>query len=172
VLDEGEIPPHGRRTAYRELAGLRAVLRALDQLRPSVALSGEGLLSPAAVCDLLEAVAAFRASAGHPGLQPGFVATVVPNLSALLLHPLPLALFRSLTRTQRAELAREWAGGRAGVLARLDAVRAGLERPRRTDPWVNLSRWATGVFAARPEVLLVAATALVGLVAAVRTAAR
>lgn len=172
ALDEGEIPPHGRRAAYRELAGLRAALRAFDQLRPSVALPGEGLLTPAAVCDLLEAVAEFRAVATQRELSRGFVQTVAPNLSAVLLHPLPLAVFRSLTRPQRLDLAREWAGGRAGVVARMEAIRAGLDRPRRADPAADLRRWGAGVFAARPEVLLFAVTAVVGLVAMVRTAVR
>lgn len=172
VLDEGEIPPHGRRAAYRELAGLRAMLRAFDQLRASVALPGEGLLSPAAVCDLLEAISTFRTASMHPGLEPAFVRTVAPNLSTLLFQPLPLAMFRSLTRTQRTAFAREWAGGRAGVQARMEALRSGLERPRRADPFADLGRWGRRVFAAQPELLLIAATVLVALVATVRAVAR
>ena len=123
ALDAGEVPPHARRAAYRELAGLREVLRAFDQLKPSVALPGEGLLTPAAVCDLLEGIAAFRAAATHPGLGKSFVRTIAPGLTAVLTNPLPLAVFRSLVRPQRLYLAREWAGGRAGLLARLEHVR-------------------------------------------------
>ena len=172
ALDDGEIPPHARRPAYRELAGLRAVVRAFDQLRPSVALPGEGLLTPAAVCELLEATAAFRSAATHPGLNRGFVRRLAPGLTAVLGNPLPLAVFRSLTRPQRLELAREWAGGRAGLHARIDAVRAGLTRPHRGDPAGDIRRRLAGILADSPELALVAATALIGLVAVARTAGR
>ncbi len=164
------VPPHARRATYRELAGLRALRRALDTLKPSVALPGEGLRSPAAVCDLLDAITEFRHAAGHRGLGQGFARTLAPGLSAVLSHSLPLAVFRSLTRPQRLNLAREWASGRAGLVARLDALRADLGRPASSPP--VLRRLVAGMLADYPEFLPLAATALVGLVAVVRTAAR
>ena len=170
ALHLAAVPPQARRATYRELAGLRALRRAFDKLKPSVALPGEGLLSPAAVCDLLDAITEFRHAATHRGLGKGFVRTLTPGLSAVLFHPLPLALFRSLTRPQRLGLAREWASGRAGLVARLDALRAELDRPFSSPN--AFRRRAAGMLADYPEFLPLAATALVGVVAVVRMAVR
>jgi hypothetical protein len=164
------VAARARRQAYRELAGLRAVLRALDRLRPSVALPGEALLGPAAVCDLLEAVDAVRSAGRHPGLPRRFTRGTLPKLSAVVRSRRPLAVIRSLSRPQRLDLAREWAEGRAGVVARRAAVRDGLAagRPVRR-PAVGPA--LLGRLLGRPERLLGATTGLIGLVAVARALA-
>src|SRR5262245_7142340 len=62
--------PENRRAAYRELAGLRNLLRAWDGLRSTVADPSAGLTTPGEVFEFLEGVQAVRAATVHPGLDP------------------------------------------------------------------------------------------------------
>ncbi|MFO0851192.1 MAG: hypothetical protein U0871_21940 [Gemmataceae bacterium] len=158
----------GRRAAYRELAGLRALLRAWDALRTTTAVPSASLATPADVCDFLEAVAQFRDAARHPGLDPGYVRDTAPVLGAVLFQPLPLATLRSLTLTQRRALAKDWATGKVRLLARTAGVREAVGRAGRPAGLGRDGGWH--VLARYPEWALVAATG--GVMLAVLVAGR
>jgi hypothetical protein len=149
-----------RRKAYRELAGLRSLLRAWDQLRPSVADPSAGLDGPGAVFEFLEAVQEARKAIAHSGLNPILVGETAPLVSALVRQPLPLAVFRSLVPAQRQKLARDWAAARTGYVARTASLRAALKRsaPSRT-PLTTVGLVRT--IARSPEWGLLVATGLI-----------
>jgi hypothetical protein len=155
----------GRRAAYRELAGLRSLLRAWDKLRPSAADPSAPLASPADVCEFLEAVTLFRQAARHPGVTARFVRESAPSLAALMSQPLPLAVFRSLTVSQRRVLARDWATGRGRLLSRAAGVRAAVGRAGRPAGLGRDGGWH--ILVRHPEWMLGVATGLVLLTAVV-----
>lgn len=158
----------GRRAAYRELAGLRALLRAWDALRTTTAVPSASLATPADVCDYLEAVAQFRDAVRHPGLDPDYVRDVAPVLGSVLFQPLPLATLRSLTLTQRRALAKDWATGRVRLLARAAGVREAVGRAGRPAGLGRDGGWH--VLARHPEWALVVVTG--GVMLAVLVAGR
>ncbi|HET6572544.1 MAG TPA: hypothetical protein VFG68_03000 [Fimbriiglobus sp.] len=129
--------PEDRRAAYRELAGLRSLLRAWDRLRSTVADPSAGLMTPGDVFDFLEGVQAVRDAAIHPGLDPGLVRDSAPAVAAIVVQPLPLAVFRSLVLAQRQALAHDWATARARFVARSAAVRSGLAHTTSARPAVT-----------------------------------
>jgi hypothetical protein len=129
--------PEDRRAAYRELAGLRNLLRAWDRLRSTLADPSAGLTTPGEVFEFLEGVQAVRSASIHPGLDPGLVRDAAPAVSAVVRQPLPLAVFRSLVLAQRLALARDWAASRAWFVARSASVRSGLARTASTRPTVT-----------------------------------
>ncbi len=135
--DPVDVPPiplgvgrEGRRLAYRELAGLRAVAAAWEALKPVAADPGEAFATPSAVCSLLEATAQFRAALAHPGVDRAELMRFAPRLVAVFGHPQALAVARSLTRPQRQAVAREWAVGRKHLAAWRSAVRKALHVSR------------------------------------------
>jgi hypothetical protein len=163
--------PEDRRAAYRELAGLRGLLRAWDRLRSTLADPSAGLSTPGEVFEFLEGVQAVRAAAIHPGLDPGAVRDFAPTVAAVVRVPLPLAVFRSLVPAQRQALARDWAAGRSKVVTRSAALRLGVARAIPTRPTVTAAG-LVHTMTRNPEWGLIAASGLVLAAMAVRLATR
>ncbi len=160
-----------RRQAYRELAGLRGMLRAWDKLRSSLADPTAGLATGGEVFEFLDGVQAVRAAAVHPGLDPAAVREVAPRVAAVLWHPLPLAVVRSLVPPQRRAVARDWASGRARFAAEYTALRDRLARSAPARPPLTAAGFLRTI-ARNPEWGLVLATGVVLGAAVVRLAVR
>jgi hypothetical protein len=147
--------PLDRRLAYKELVALRRLIRTWDRLRPTLAVPGEPFLSPVKVLLLLDAADEFRTSALGP-----FPEHVGNRVAAILLHPLPMGLVRTLVPSQRLAVAKDWALTAAELRHRYDTIRYGLRRsvPRRgMNRWVRSSRrWLRS----NPEWLLFVAVLL------------
>ena len=119
-----------RRPRYAELAALRGLTRAWDALRTAFADPSHPATSPVEVRDLLAALTQFRAAIAHPAFDGREWPAVAPRVFAVAGHAQGLALWRSLTYSQRQSLARDWAIGRATWQARTDSVRVSLARSR------------------------------------------
>jgi hypothetical protein len=161
-----------RRRAYRELAGLRQLLRAWDRLRPTVADPSERLLTPGRVYMYLDGVTAVRSAAEHPGLEDHPLRRLAPLLAGVLLYPLPLAVFRDLTPSQRLAVARDWAMARALLEARIDALRVSLRRSAPQPGAGPLVAHTISFVGRNPEWVIVAATLALAAVAGVCAAGR
>lgn len=166
-----EVPPpppglgrEARREFYRELAALRALVRALDAARPTAADPGEPLTSLVAATRAAEAVGQLRAALLRDGLPPDATANG-PCLVAICRAPQPVGVLRSLTPDQRGRVAREWAATRAWAAGRQDSLRAAL-RARPRFPIIAPRPRAAGL----PARAVVALTILAGLVALARFA--
>jgi hypothetical protein len=148
-----------RRLAYRQLAGLRSVRRALDRLRPYFGNRNEPAAMAGGVFGLVESTLALRAALRHPGLPSAGLDAFSPTVAGIACEPLVLAVFRSLGTQQRAALAREWAAGRGWVEASLTSLRTALRnRPVRR----RKSAGGPGqAIRSRPEWLLFLLTILV-----------
>ncbi len=160
-----------RRAAYRELAGLRALVRAWEQLRSSFGTPTATLPSAAEVFDILEGIVHVRDAAAHPGLRVTVVQDAAPRLAAILRQPLAVGVFRSLTPAQRHVLAKEWVKAHSLFTGRAVRLREALRRSRPRRPLLT----GVGLEAAlgnNPEWVLVLAMAAVFTVAAVRLALR
>jgi len=160
-----------RRAAYRELAGLRALVRAWEQLRPSFGTLTEPLPSAAEVFDILEGIVRVRDAAAHPGLSVTVVQDAAPRLAAILRQPLAVGVFRSLTPAQRHALAKEWTKAHSLFTGKAVRLREALRKSRPRRSWLT----ASGLEAAlgtNPEWVLVVAMAAVFTVAAVRLVLR
>jgi len=163
--------PEDRRAAYRELAGLRGLIRAWDQLRATLADPSATLATPGEVFELLEGIRVVRSAAIHPGLDPGTVRDVSPVIASLIRQPLPLAVFRSMVPSQRVTLAREWAEARVKFAARAVALRKGVMQAVPTRPTVT----AAGIVHTMiriPEWGLIVASGVVLAAAVVRLVTR
>jgi hypothetical protein len=160
-----------RRAAYRELAGLRNLLRAWDRLRPTLADPSVGLATPGEVFEFLEGVRAVRDAAIHPGLDPGLVRETAPSVAAVIRQPLPLAVFRSLVPAQRQALARDWAAARARFVTRSAALRLGVARAIPARPAVTWAGLLHSI-ARNPEWGLLAASGLVLVAVVIRLVTR
>lgn len=163
--------PEHRRAAYRELAGLRNLLRAWDRLRSTFADPSAGLMTAGEVFEFLEGVQAVRAATVHPGLDPGLVRDTAPAVAAVVRQPLPLAVFRSLVPAQRLALARDWAAARSWIVGRSASVRSGLARATSSRPSVTAAGLLHSI-ARNPEWGLVAASGLILAAVAVRLMTR
>jgi hypothetical protein len=160
-----------RRAAYRELAGLRALVRAWGRLRSSFGTPAEPLASAAEVFDLLEGIAHVRDATAHPGLRVTVVLDAAPRTAAILRQPLAVAVFRSLTPAQRQALAREWARAHSLFTGQAVRLREGLIRSRPRRPLVTRFGLESAL-ARNPEWMLAAAMLAVFVVAAVRVVLR
>jgi hypothetical protein len=163
--------PEDRRAAYRELAGLRNLLRAWDRLRPTLADPSAGLATPGEVFEFLEGVCAVRDAAIHPGLDPGLVRETAPLVVAVIRQPLPLAVFRSLVPAQRQALARDWAAARSRFVTRSAALRLGVARAIPARPAVTWAGLLHSI-ARNPEWGLLVASGLVLMAVAIRLVTR
>jgi hypothetical protein len=163
--------PEDRRAAYRELAGLRNLLRAWDRLRPTLADPSAGLATPGEVFEFLEGVCAVRDAAIHHGLDPGTVRDTAPAVAAVIRQPLPLAVFRSLVPAQRQALARDWAAARARFVTRSAALRLGVARAIPARPAVTWAGLLHSI-ARNPEWGLLAASGLVLVAVVIRLVTR
>lgn len=162
----------GRRLAYRELAGLRAVAAAWEALKPVAADPGEPFATPSAVCTLLEAAGRFRDALAHPGVDRAELTRLAPRLVAVFGHPQALAVARCLTRPQRQAVAREWAVGRRHLAAWRAAVRNTMRASRPGGTIGPIAGRLARIVAANPEWVLVLVGALGFAVAAGRLVRR
>lgn len=168
VAPEVVAAPADRRQAYRELAALRNLRRAWDGVRLSLGVAGQGFRTPAEVCDFFEAVPRIRAALRHPHLPPLDPQSPGRAVRAVVGHPLPLGVVRSLIPTQRQSLAWDWAAGEAALRQRSAAIRRGLALRRPPVP-VRKRLAATRAWAGRnPEWLLAVASVGVVVAAVVR----
>lgn len=160
-----------RRAAYRQLAGLRALTRAWDRLRPFFADPSETVPTAGHVLDFLEAADAARTAVAHPGLPRAFAADAAPRTVAVASQPLALSVFRSLTPSQRLSLAKDWATSRAWFDAYTNGLRTAV---RRSAAGQNRDRFqgAFRVLGANPEWMLAAAAVAVFVLAGVRVLLR
>lgn len=155
----------GRRLFYRELAALRALVRALDAARATAADPAEPVVSPLAVTAFAEAAIAIGVSLARPGL-PDEARQTCEVLSAICRTGHPAGVLRSLTDSQRGRVAREWAAARGWALGRQQSVRAALRaRPAFA---IIAPRGCRG--AATPGRLLAGVAILAGVVAVARVA--
>lgn len=170
-----EAPPPGlvgptrtaRRAVYRELAGLRALVRAWDKLASSFGTPAETLPSAAEVFDLLDGVAQVRDAAAHPGLRVTVVQEAAPRVAAILRQPLVVAVVRSLTPAQRQALAKEWAKAHSLFTGRAVRLREALRKSRPRRPLVTVAG-LEATLANNPEWVLVIAMLAVFAAAGVR----
>lgn len=163
--------PADRRVVYRQLVGLRAAVRAWDRLRPFFADPSESVPTAGHVLDFLEATTDARAALRHPGLAAMPVAGVAPRTVAVASQPLALAVFRSLTPSQRLSLAKDWAMSRSWLDAYTVALRTAARRSaagRQRGPGGKLVR----LLGANPEWMLAVAAAAVFFLAGVRVILR
>lgn len=160
-----------RRAAYRELAGLRALVRAWEQLRSSFGTPTATLPSAAEVFDILEGIAHVRDAAAHPGLRVTVVQDAAPRLAAILRQPLAVGVFRSLTSAQRHTVARDWVKAHSLFTGRAVRLRQALRKSRPRRPLLT-GKGLEAVLGNNPEWVLVLAMAAVFTVAVVRLALR
>ncbi|OWK47126.1 hypothetical protein [Fimbriiglobus ruber] len=161
-----------RRAAYRELAALRELLRAWDLLRPFFAYPSEALLTAGHVFEFLEGTTRLRTAWRNRELPPELASDVAPRVAAVVRQPLALAVFRSLTPSQRLTLAEEWATARAMIEADRVALRYGVAAAAQQAKPSDLSPRIAVWFGRNPEWLLGVATALALCLAALRQAMR
>jgi len=156
-----------RRAAYRRLAGLRALIRAWDRLRPFFADPSESLPTAGHVLDFLEAAETARRAIAHSGLPRSFAAAAAPRTFAVVSQPLALAVFRSLTPPQRFSLAKDWATSRAWLDAYTNGLRAAVRRSAANQ---NRDRMKVvfRLLGANPEWMLAATAVAVFVLAGVR----
>jgi hypothetical protein len=159
--------PTDRRAAYRQLAGLRAVLRSWDRLRPFFADPSESVPTAGHVLDFLEATREFRSALAHQGLARNMVAEFAPRTVAVASQPLALAVFRSLTPSQRLSLAKDWATSRAGFEAYTKALRTAVRRSAAGRKRPAFRRALRGL-GANPEWMLAVAAGVVFVLAGMR----
>ena len=154
----------GRRLFYRELAALRATLRALEQARPTLADVAEPLESPLAVTTLVEAANAFSQALSRPA-SPSGLAWNCPTLAAICRATQAPAIVRSLTTEQRGRVAREWSTTRDWALARQNSLRQALRGGPRFRIIATRARFGAG----GPGWLVAATAGFAFLVALVRS---
>lgn len=155
---------HGRadrRAAYAELAALRAVRRAWEKLGPFVGDPSESLLSPGHICEFLEAVSDVRRAVRHRAFPAGLNTDAAPIVDTITRQPLVLATFRSLTTSQRLQLARDWAVGRATFVDQYNQLRRRLVVSRPVRTVANRVREIGLILAHNPEWILVVGSLVV-----------
>ncbi len=123
--------PTDRRKAYAELVALRKVIQAWEKLQPQFASPSEKLHTSAMVLGFFESVAECRHAVTVHGNTEwfedhgGLVLTIVRN-------PMALSVFRMFVRSQRRELAADWANAAADLRGRYLGMRQTLQttKPR------------------------------------------
>jgi len=123
--------PTDRRKAYAELVALRKVIQAWEKLQPQFASPSENLQTSAMVLGFFESVAECRHTIAVHGNTEwfedhgGLVLTIVRN-------PMALSVFRMFVRSQRRELAADWANAAADLRGRYLGMRQTLQatKPR------------------------------------------
>ena len=170
------LPPglsaESRRLVYRQVAALRALLRAWAGLRTFCGNPSEDCDTPGRVYALQDAVALFHAALRHPGCDADALAPLAPRVSAVFRQPLPLAVLRMLSLPQRRLLARDWALGQSHLAAREIALRNSLRRTRPGGTIVQHLRAAGRFVAAHPEVTLAPPALVLAAVVLAKWAAR
>ena len=170
------LPPglsaESRRLVYRQVAALRALLRAWAGLRTFCGNPSEDCDTPGRVYALQEVIAQFHAALRHPGCDGDALAPLAPRVFAVFRQPLPLAVLRMLSLPQRRLLARDWALGQSHLAAREIALRNSLRRTRPGGTIVQHLRAAGRSLAAHPEVALAPPTLLLAAVVLVKWFAR
>ncbi len=166
-LEDATAPPPGatftrtdRRKVYRELALLRRLKHAWEELGPVAGVPSDGVRTAEAVYRVLvarrELLALFDT---RPELNDVFE-EAGRAVVAVVLQPHPAAVLRELVPSQRAGVAADWAAGRVRVYARLATLRRHLRAGRPSRWGVRLAERVGGFFRSNPEWILVAATGL------------
>ncbi len=170
------LPPglsgESRRLVYRQVAALRALLRAWAGLRTFCGNPSEDCDTPGRVYALQDVVARFHAAVRHPGCDADALAPLAPRVFAVFRQPLPLAVLRLLSLPQRRLLARDWALGQSHLAAREIALRNSLRRTRPGGTIAQHWRAAGRSLAAHPEVTLAPPAIALAVVVLVKWAAR
>ncbi len=170
------LPPglsgESRRPIYRQVAALRALLRAWAGLRTFCGNPSEECDTPGRVYALEEVVALFHAALRHPGCDADALAPLAPRVFAVFRQPLPLAVLRLLSLPQRRLLARDWAVGQSQLAGREIALRNSMRRTRPTGTIGQHLRAAGRLLAAHPEVTLAPPALFLAVVVLVKLAAR
>lgn len=174
-LDDVAIPVglhrSGRRMIVAEVVALRTLGRSLQRLRSFLADPAEMLTTPGRICAYLEAIEQFRSAIEHPGLEDEVDVLLGFRLERVMNTPLPLSVYRSLTRHQRERLARDWARAMGRVDHRRQYLRRYLRTTRRatlSQQWHALNRRLVR----QPEWLMAGSMAMVLAIVAVRWVAR
>lgn len=170
------LPPglsgESRRQVYRQVAALRALLRAWAGLRTFCGNPTEDCDTPGRVYALLEVVGQFHAALRHPGCDVEELAPLAPRVFAVFRQPLPLSVLRLLSLPQRRLLARDWALGQSQLAGREIALRNSLRRTRPGGTIAQHLRAAGRFLATRPEVVLAPPAFLLAAVVVAKWAAR
>ena len=170
------LPPglsgESRRLVYRQVAALRALLRAWSGLRTFCGNPSEDFDTPGRVYALEEVIALFHAAVRHPGCDADALAPLAPRVFAIFRQPSPLAVLRLLSLPQRRLLARDWALGQSQLAGREIALRNSLRRTRPGGTIAQQLRGAGRLLAAHPEVTLAPPAFVLAAVVLVKWAAR
>jgi hypothetical protein len=161
--------PEERRKGYRELVALRRVMRNWEKLQPYFAVPSERVETPSAVFGFLEATRDCRTRVAVDADREWFDESGKQVLT-ILRSPFCLAVFRSLVREQRRELATDWAYTIAHLRGRYQGLR---DEMRETVPRNTLRqslRDLADLFRTNPEWMLVGLILLTIGVALLRTA--
>jgi hypothetical protein len=160
--------PVSNRWIYRRLAVVRRCLRSWDAIAPVIATPDEWLDRPPAVFTFLHAATEMRPlgsdfrsvleASGQNGL-----ATL-----AVVTHPTPCELIRSLLPEQRAKLAVDWSRGRTVLEHELGRLRSLHRRPQSVRVKVLLHRGANRLLA-QPSLVLVLLALAALFLAAIRS---
>jgi hypothetical protein len=159
--------PKDRRKGYAELVALRRVMRNWEKLQPFFAAPSEKVETPSVVFGFLEAVRDCRQSVAVDADREWFERDGQRVLK-LIRSPFCLSVFRSLVRSQRRDLATDWAAASAHLRGRYLGLREELRSTVPRNVWKqSLNDFAT-VFRSHPEWLMFLLIALAIGVAVLR----
>lgn len=163
--------PEERRKGYAELVALRRLLARWEKLQPYFAAPSESLDAPSAVFGFVESVRECRRTVAIDG----DVAWFDPHghlVLALVRNPHALPIFRTLQRSQRQELATDWALATAHLRARHAGLRREMRKTKPKRKWgstlVDIGKWLK----ANPEWMMGTLLVLAVVIAFVRTIAK
>jgi hypothetical protein len=156
-----------RRAGYAQLVALRKVSEAWQTLQPWLAVPSEGIETPAAVFRFLQAMQECRRVVAIYGDSAWFTESG-SHVLALLRAPMTLVVFRSLVRSQRQNLATDWAYAAAMLRSRYEGLRAELNASKPRRPWRHTTRVAGQWLRDHPEWILGLSLAILWLVAFLR----
>ncbi len=163
--------PTDRRKAYAELVALRKVIQAWEKLQPQFASPSENLHTSAMVLGFFESVAECRhAVAVHGNTEwfedhGGLVLTIVRN-------PMALSVFRMFVRSQRRELAADWANAAADLRGRYLGMRQTLQTTKPRHKFGTMLRETQIWMRENPEWLLTTIVLFTFAIGIARTIAR
>lgn len=163
--------PTDRRKAYAELVALRKVIQAWEKLQPQFASPSENLHTSAMVLGFFESVAECRHAVAVHGNTEWFedhgwlVLTIVRN-------PMALSVFRMLVRSQRRELAADWANAAADLRGRYLGMRQTLQTTKPRHKFGTMLRETQIWMRENPEWLLTTIVLFTFAIGIARTIAR
>ena len=163
--------PTDRRKAYAELVALRKVIQAWEKLQPQFASPSENLHMSAMVLGFFESVAECRHAVAVHGNTEWFedhgwlVLTIVRN-------PMALSVFRMLVRSQRRELAADWANAAADLRGRYLGMRQTLQTTKPRHKFGTMLRETQIWMRENPEWLLTTIVLFTFAIGIARTIAR